>query len=115
MVLTHASPATTSEVLAVGALVTDGWSLTIQDNSATTPGRMDRVDCTTKAATGGSLATALAWASGSRGGDLGSSSAVVAQGTGPGTVTVRYTQPLVSSDAVGAGQCYAVTLTLTLS
>lgn len=117
MTITHASAGTTAETLAITTtLPTDAWTLAIGDNSATTPGFMDRVDCTTKALLGGSLSRALHWSTALTNGDLSGSSATVTSGIGPlPSLVLNYRQSLASSDAVTSGDCYQVTVTLTLS
>ena len=117
MTITHATPGSTSTVLAITSTL-PSWTLTIQDNGATTPGKLDRVNCITRVASGGSLTNALGWAdaSAATSGSLSGSAATVrSAGSLIGTETVSYTQSLGASEAVNAGDCYQLDLTFTVS
>ena len=117
MSITHTTPGSTSTVLAVVSTL-GSWTLSIQDNGATTPGKLDRVDCITRSPTSGSLANALSWADpgASTSGTLSSSPATVKSGSGLiSAETVNYTQSLGAAESVNAGDCYELSATYTVS
>ena len=117
MTITHGTPGTASTTVSftLGLLST----LTIRDASGTTPGFMDKVDCSTRAALGGSLGNRLQWSSpeGLTSGSLNGSDQIVWVGilSIGGKVHINYSQPLGSSEAVTAGDCYEVPVTLTIT
>ena len=127
MTLRHDTPGTSTSVITISNVLAIGsWTLSIRDAGATTPGKMDRVNCSTRAPLTGSLANALAWSSswgaglggsGSGSGTLTGSDQTLASGSTlvltVGTINVAYTQSLGALESVASGDCYQVTVTLT--
>jgi hypothetical protein len=115
MTITHAVPGASSMTLAVVAVTS--YTMTIVDSWPTTPGFMDRVDCTTRASLGGSLQNALQWSSPATGtsGSLSGTPQTVASGTLLATVQINFTQTLGASEAVTQGDCYQLPVTITVA
>jgi hypothetical protein len=112
------SPSTDGAATSLLAITsTTAWTLTIHDAGSTTPGRMDKVDCATRAAGAGSLTDALSWANAAAttSGSLSGTPATVAQGTGISTQTVALTQTVPATESLTAADCYELTATYTLS
>jgi hypothetical protein len=80
---------------------------------------MDRVDCATGAALGGSLQSPLQWSSpdGGTGGSLSSTPSTVKDSGSPvaGTATIAFSQSLVTGEPVSQGDCYRLVATLTVT
>lgn len=98
------------------------WTLKAHDASLTTPGKMDRVDCSTKAATSPakSLGNALTFSTtgiGTTTSNVALSGTAQTAYTGAlvDAVTFSYAQNIVSGDAVASGECYKVTVTYTVT
>jgi hypothetical protein len=116
MALTHAAAGTSAAALSI--VSTTPWTLTIHDAGATTPGQMDKVNCTTHAALGGSLANALQWSNSldaTKSGGLSGTPATVATGSLVGAVAVGFSQSLGASEALNATDCYELQATFTVS
>lgn len=115
MSFTPSTDGTSSSAVTITS--TTSWTLTIADAGATTPGQMDKVDCVTRTALGGSLANALQWADAAAGtsGNLSATPATVATGSLVSVRTVGYTQPVGAAESVAAGDCYQLTATYTVS
>jgi flagellar capping protein FliD len=116
MALTHAADGTSAAALSV--VSTTPWTLTIHDASTTTPGQMDKVNCTSHAPLGGSLANAMQWANAldaTKSGALSGTPATVATGNLVGVATVNFSQSLGASEALVAADCYELQATFTVS
>jgi len=119
LTLTHAAPATSTSLVTVTS-TSPSWTLSISDDDVSgsgTPGYMDNVNCITHALLGGSLLNALEWSNngGSTYNALSSTPATVKAGSLIDTQTVTYRQSLGASEAVGAGDCYELTTTYTVT
>lgn len=115
MTLTHATPGSSSTTVTVTSTLPT-WALTVSDASATTPGKMDKVDCVTRVLLGGSLTNALAWSAPVEGtsGSLSATPATVkSNGALVGSVAVNFTQSLAAGDGAASGSCYELTATWT--
>lgn len=112
--LSHAAPATTSSVVTVTS-TNLAWTLSIADNNAATnAGKMLKTAGATSPAVGTPLANALQWSSdASTFSDLTGANATVGAGTLVGTKTVTLRQALGATEAVTAGDAYALTLKYT--
>jgi flagellar capping protein FliD len=116
MALTHAAAGTSAAALSI--VSTTPWTLTIHDASSTTPGQMDKVNCTSSAALGGSLANALQWSNAldsTKSGALSGTPATVATGSLVGAATVNFSQSLGASEALNAADCYELQATFTVA
>lgn len=92
------------------------WTLSVLDQSATTPGKLDKVDCVTGASTGGGLANPLQWSTdGIAFNDLSGTAATVATGTLVDAKTVTYKQQVDPGDGVALAACYQLTATYTVT
>ena len=92
------------------------WSLTIHDAGTTTPGQMDKANCTTRALLTGSLASALAWAApgpGTSGSLSGTPATVKSNGSLVDSVVVNFTQGIGASEDLAVGDCYQLAVTWT--
>lgn len=99
------------------------WSLSVQAESSATPGHMraaatgcsssetylqSPLHATASAVLGTTTIRAPSF-------DLGSSSVLVAQGTVADVVTMGYSQPVATTEALQTGCSYSITLTFTVS
>jgi len=115
MTLSHSANGSASSTVTVSSTLTS-WNLTVRDAGVLTPGQMDRVDCTTRIPTTGSLANALtstAPTPGTSGSFSGSAATVRAGGTGVEAIAVNFGQSLGATESVTAGDCYQLTVTWT--
>lgn len=115
MTLTHAVTGTSSTTVTVTSTL-PAWTLTVSDALATTPGKMDKVNCATRALLGGGLTNALSWSAPAEAtsGSLSATPATVkSNGSLIGAVAVNFSQGLVAGDTVTSGDCYELTVTWT--
>ena len=114
MNLTHTAPATTSSLVTVTS-TNLAWTLSIADNNAATnAGKMLKTAGPGAPAVGTPLANPLQWSSDATTfSDLSGSNATVGAGALVGTKTVTLRQALGATEAVTAGDAYALTLKYT--
>jgi hypothetical protein len=91
------------------------WTLSISDAGATTPGQLDKVDCTTRVASSGSLASALGWAGPALSGSLSDTAATVKSGASVEDVAVSFTQAIGATEDLVADDCYQLAVTWTVT
>jgi len=118
MTITHATAGTSSLTLAVTPTTpVTPYTMTIVDASSTAPGFMLRVNCSTRAALGGSLANRLGWASTVPGtsGSLSGTAQTVVSASLLATVKIDFTQTLGAAESVASGACYEAPVTITVS
>lgn len=90
------------------------WNLTLHDAALTTPGQMDKVDCTTRVLATGSLASALAFSGPAGSGSVSAAAAAVRTGGASSEdVTVSFTQGIGATEDVVVNNCYEMQLTFT--
>jgi hypothetical protein len=92
------------------------WTLSIKDSGLTTPGQLDKVDCDTREALSGSLASALAWAVPSgNSGSLSGTDATVRTGASVEDVTVNFTQAIGATEDLVQDDCYELAAVWTVA
>ena len=100
--------------------ITSSWTLSISDAGATTPGQLDKVDCSTRVAVdpAASLASAFAWSAsgpGTSGSLSGSAATVKASGASVEDVAVSFTQAIGATEDLVADDCYQLAVTWTVT
>jgi hypothetical protein len=112
MALTHATPGTASSLVTVTS-TEPSWDLQVSDNSATTPGYMDRVIGSGPA----SLTNPLQWKLSTSGtwNNLSATPTTVTTGSLVGAALVDFRQDLAAADGVATADTYSLTATFTVA